>query len=119
MQNNRKIGSTYEAFVAQYLEDKGYRIVATNYRIRQAEIDIIAYDKGCLVFAEVKYRKDTSSGHPLEAVTHTKMQKIGRAALAYMQSNRLSIDEIPVRFDVIGVVKNQITHITNAFDFYS
>ena len=42
MQNNRKVGNHYEQMAAQYLSDKGYRIVAVNYRIRQAEIDIIA-----------------------------------------------------------------------------
>lgn len=117
MQNNRAIGGTYEQYAANYLEKAGYRIVAFNYRVRQAEIDIIAYDQDCLVFIEVKYRKNLMSGHPLEAITQNKILKICRAAIAYMQSHGISVDGTPIRFDVIGILGDEISHIKNAFDY--
>ena len=56
-QNNRQIGSLYEAQAKVYLEDKAYRIIAMNYRTRQGEIDMIATDREYTVFIEIKYRK--------------------------------------------------------------
>lgn len=117
MQNNREVGGFYEQKAAQYLSDKGYRIVAVNYRVRQAEIDIIAYDKKCLVFVEVKYRKDLSNGHPLDAITPNKIKKICRAALSYLQRQQLVIDDTEIRFDVIGIMNGEIMHIVNAFNY--
>ena len=119
MQNNRKVGNHYEQMAAQYLSDKGYRIVAVNYRIRQAEIDIIAYDNNCLVFVEVKYRKNTLNGHPFEAVTPAKIRKICRAALSYLQIHHLLIDETKMRFDVVGIIGTEIQHLKHAFDYVS
>lgn len=117
MQNNRQVGSRYEHMAADYLSDKGYQIVAINYRVRQAEIDIIAYDNKCLVFVEVKYRKNLTKGHPFEAITTNKIRKISRAALSYLQFNHISIDQAEIRFDVVGIIGNEILHLINAFDF--
>lgn len=117
MQNNRQVGSQYEQLAANYLSDKGYHIVAVNYRIRQAEIDIIAYDNECLVFVEVKYRKNLLNGHPFEAITRNKVKKICRAALSYLQLNNILVDQTEIRFDVIGIIGNEIQHLLHAFDF--
>lgn len=117
MQNNRQVGSRYEQMAANYLSDKGYRIVAINYRVRQAEIDIIAYDNECLVFVEVKYRRSLNNGHPFEAITANKIKRICRAALSYLQIKHISIDDTEIRFDVIGIIDKEIFHLPHAFDF--
>lgn len=117
MQNNRQVGSQNEQKAANYLSDKGYRIVAINYRVRQAEIDIIAYDNKCLVFVEVKYRKNLTNGHPFEAITTNKIRKICRAALSYLQVNHIAIDQTEIRFDVVGIIGDEIQHLIHAFDF--
>ena len=67
--NKRKIGNTYEQMAAEYLQNAGVKIVEKNYRNRQGEIDLIGFDGECLVFFEVKYRKNASKGAPVEAVT--------------------------------------------------
>ena len=64
MQNNRTIGSEYEDIIVNYIKEKGYEILVTNYRCKQGEIDIVAKDGKYLVFIEVKYRKSSKTGVP-------------------------------------------------------
>lgn len=116
MKDNRKIGREKEDLAAEYLEKKGYFIIEKNYSVRQAELDIVARQNDTLVFAEVKYRKNDKTGHPLEAVNYNKQKKISKAALFYMQQNKISIYNTSIRFDVIGILDDNITHIENAFD---
>ena len=117
MYNKRREGQQKELVATEYLKNKGYFIIQTNFRVRQGEIDIIARDGETIVFVEVKYRKDLSSGNPLEAVNYAKQRKICRTALFYMNLNKISPDNTPIRFDVIGILGEEITHIVNAFDF--
>lgn len=116
MQNNREIGTKYETAVCQYLENKGYKIVEKNFRCKQGEIDIIAYDGSCLVFVEVKYRRNTKTGHPMEAVSYYKQRTISKVAIYYMYSHGIS-DTVPVRFDVASVLGDHIDYIENAFNY--
>ena len=117
MDNKRQTGKNYEDLAIKFLQDKGYFIIEKNFQVRQAEIDIIARDGSTIVFVEVKYRSSASSGHPLEAVTISKQRKICKAALFYMNKNKISPDNTSIRFDVIGILGNDITHIENAFDY--
>lgn len=117
MQNNRKTGQEKETVAVEYLRNKGYFIIQTNYRVRQAEIDIIARDGSCIVFVEVKYRSTDALGNPLEAVDLGKQKKISKAALFYMCNNKISPDNTPIRFDVVGILGDEVTHIVNAFDY--
>lgn len=117
MDNKRQQGKNYEERAVKYLEDKGYFIIDRNYHVRQAEIDIIARYDSTIVFIEVKYRTNSLSGHPLEAVTVPKQKRICKAALFYMNQNKISIDNTCIRFDVIGILGEEITHLENAFDF--
>ena len=59
--NTRKIGTEYESRAAEWLEDIGYEILSRNFRSSYGEIDLIARQGACLVFVEVKYRKNSSS----------------------------------------------------------
>ena len=62
---------------------------------------------------EVKSRESEMFGRPSEAVDRTKQNKIRKAALVYLNSNKLS--EAAVRFDVIEILGGEINHIKNAF----
>ena len=114
--NRRKVGTQFEQLAAQYLEKQGYRILETNFRCRQGEIDLIARDGRYLVFVEVKYRRGRSSGTPLEAVSPLKQRQISKIALFYLNRYKLGEDQ-PIRFDVVGISPGGITHVENAFDF--
>ena len=115
MQNKRAIGSNYEKIAGQYLEQLGYQIVEYNFHSRFGEIDIIAKHQGYLVFVEVKYRENDKSGHPLEAVSVSKQRTISKCAFYYMQKNKLH--DVPVRFDVVAILGEELQVVQNAFDF--
>ena len=112
--NKRKLGEKIEQNVAEYLKTQGYIILEQNFRCRLGEIDIIAKEKNCIVFIEVKYRKNVVSGYPEEAVNFHKQQKIIKSSLYYIQKNHISINSC-FRYDVVSVINNKITIIKNAF----
>ena len=114
--NTRQTGSGCDTTAALFLEGQNYVILERNYRCRRGEIDIIARDGSCLVFAEVKYRHSGAAGDPLEAVDRRKQKRICYTALWYLQAKNID-PEGPIRFDVIGMTDNDIIHIKNAFDF--
>jgi putative endonuclease len=115
------VGQLGEALAAEYLRDRRYVIVETNYRRACGEVDIIARDRGALVFVEVKCRSSDRYGAPSEAVDARKQRQLSRIALEYLHARQLV--DTPARFDVISVrlhPDNQqptIEHIQNAFDF--
>jgi len=112
--NHRRIGNEYEELACNYLKQNGFTIVERNFYSRHGEIDIIAREVDCLVFVEVKYRRTTRYGTPQEAVTLKKQQAIRYTAKYYLYKNGLT-DKEKDRFDVIGILKENINHIRNAF----
>ena len=117
MQNNRTVGTNYERIAAEYLERKGYEILACNYRCRMGEIDLIARDHTILVFVEVKYRSNACKGNPLEAITKKKQKVISRCANHFLVCSNLY--NVSCRFDAIGILNGKIQHIENAFEYLS
>lgn len=112
--NNYEQGKRQEQFAAEYLEQKGYQILARNYRCYCGEIDLIAKHQSYLVFVEVKYRTLLSNGYPQEAVTVKKQQRIYRSAQYYMKEFSIPVTT-PCRFDVVSIVGTTINIIQNAF----
>lgn len=115
MENKREIGTANERKAAAYLISKGYEILEYNFFCRTGEIDIVAKDGEYLVFVEVKYRENTRKGYPLEAISLSKQKSISKAAVYYMTAKGLTY--MPVRFDVVGILKDEIQLIKNAFDY--
>jgi putative endonuclease len=113
----RQLGIEGEELAVQFLKKKGYKIVSRNFKSPVGEMDIIAEDGGTLVFVEVKTRTDDSFGHPFEAVTPRKRDKLRKVALSYLKRSR---QEVPSRFDVLSIEtdgKNHtIEHIKDAFE---
>ena len=112
--NKRKVGADKESIAAAYLQENGCQIIKQNFRCRQGEIDLIARHKEYLVFAEVKYRKDSAMGSPEEAVGLRKQKTICRVADFYRACFGIG-DHTPVRYDVIAICGEEITWIQNAF----
>ena len=115
--NKRKIGADKEKLAAEYLEAMGLKVICRNYRTRYEEIDIIAKDEETYVFVEVKYRKSDRYGNPLEAVNANKIKRISMGAVSYLNNHKLPLDNTSVRFDVIGICKDDITYVKNAFGY--
>lgn len=112
--NKRQLGADYEDKACEYLESKGYIILDRNFRNKNGEIDIIAKDKECLVFIEVKYRQNKTYGYSTEAVNYRKQAIIYRVAENYL-SYKSEYYGMPCRFDVIGFDNDNLNHIKNAF----
>ena len=115
-QSNHIKGVTYELVAAEYLERNGLQILETNYRISQGEIDLIVKDGEYLVFVEVKYRKSDAHGYPEEAVGIAKQRSICRVSDHYRMKHQIGEFE-PMRYDVVSILKNEITWIKNAFPY--
>lgn len=111
--NKRAIGSYYEQVAKVYLEQQGYHILATNFRCKLGEIDLIAQQDAYIIFVEVKYRRTLAFGYPREAVNYTKQQHILRTAQYYLIT-KVGY-EAPCRFDVIEVLDEKVTHLKAAF----
>ncbi len=112
--SNISIGQKGEELAQEYLVKKGYKIVDTNKRFsRFCEIDIIAKDKDTYVFCEVKTRKTTICGSPLEAITKTKYANIKKGMFFYRQENP---DCKKYRIDAVAILlepKLEIIHLKN------
>lgn len=112
--NRRSIGTEQETKVQEYLQTQGYEILARNFYTKHGEIDLITKKDGYLIFIEVKYRADERFGAPEEAVDFRKQKRIIGAAQYYMYKNRIPFDT-PCRFDVAGVMGEEIRITENAF----
>ena len=99
-----ELGKRGEEATADFLTQKGYRIIERNYKNKLGEIDIIAKDKKTLCFIEVKTRSNLRFGYPEEAVTERKQKKLNKVALTYLKQYNLL--HIPARFDIASVILN-------------
>lgn len=114
--NRRKVGEKYEEQAAGYLEKLGFTLLERNFRCRQGEIDLVGLHEECLVFVEVKYRKDMLSGAPEEAVGERKQMKICMASDYYRVMHRETAD-MQVRYDVVAVCQDKVSWYPNAFPY--
>ena len=110
---NKIEGDISETSAVNFLERKGYKILQTNYKTKFGEIDIIAKDKDCFVFVEVKKRSTLAFGRPIEAVDFKKQQKIRKTAEFWLMLKHKSQSDC--RFDVIEILADEINHEINAF----
>ncbi|QQS43676.1 YraN family protein [Candidatus Roizmanbacteria bacterium] len=99
--DNKKTGSYGESIAIAFLKSKGYAIYAKNSTSRWGEIDIIAEKNNVIHFVEVKTRKSTKQGLPVEAVTYHKITKLLRTVQFYIHSNALYNKKFQI--DVIGI----------------
>lgn len=114
-------GAAGEILAARFLRDKGYTVVASNYRCRQGEIDIIATHGRYIVFVEVKTRRSDALYAPREAVTAAKQRRLLQTAAIYLARTAISLQP---RFDVVEVVTDtnnpmlavEINHIMGAYE---
>lgn len=113
-----RLGRWGEDHARRYLEGQGYTVLATNYRSRWGEVDIVARLGEEFVFVEVKTRRGTAFGTPEESVTATKSRRLIATAQDYLQKNDLEqaqwrIDVITVHLDKSGKLL-EVNHLENA-----
>jgi putative endonuclease len=116
MAEHNKLGNEGEKYAAKFLADKGYQILATNWRYGKKEIDIIARKAGIIAIVEVKTRTTDYFGRPEESVNLAKQKYLVEAANHFIQQIDFEAD---VRFDIISILKNgrnlKIEHIEEAY----
>ncbi len=99
----KRLGSAGERLAAAWLEERGYRVLARNWRCPYGELDLVAEREGELVFVEVKTRRGTRLGAPEEAVTAAKRRHLVASAVAYLDAADDGAAERPYRIDVVAV----------------
>lgn len=100
MARSKLTGSWGEALAAEYLRKKHYQILAVGFHSRFGEIDLIAKDRKCLVFVEVKLRKNADFASAREYVNRSKQDRIRATASVYLSRNPT---DLPSRFDVVEI----------------
>ena len=113
MSNKREEGIQGEEQAAKTLKSKGYRIIEKNYRSPFGELDIIAEEGGYLVFVEVKKRNTRTFGDSFEAINAVKKKRIVRTAMFYMKTHKYQ--DRKVRFDVVGIDRENVKIVKHAF----
>ena len=118
MSNTKAAGDRGEALTANYLRKAGYTLLASQWRCRFGELDLVAKDRwGTCCFVEVKLRSGTSHGLPREAVDSRKRSRLRAAAACYLSTHDL---DVPARFDVAEVYENdgvlRLNYLENAFE---
>ncbi len=117
-QERLSLGKMGEELAVTRLRAMKYQILERNYRCPLGEMDIVAREKGSLVFVEVKTRATKDFGGPAAAVNERKQRQLSRVALMYINQKR--VRDVPARFDVVAVdlsgPKPGIEIIQNAFD---
>ena len=119
MAEHNDLGKLGEGKAVEFLQEKGYEILETNWIFDKAEIDIIAQKGTVLAVVEVKTRSSIDYGLPQDFVKPKKIQLLLKAINEYVLSNDL---EVEVRFDIIAIhIENSnlvIEHIEEAFYYF-
>ncbi|MFM7018442.1 YraN family protein [Flavobacterium sp.] len=119
MADHNELGKQGEALAVEFLQQKGYEILETNWTFQKAEIDIIAQKDSVLAIVEVKTRSSIDYGLPQDFVKPKKIQLLVKAVNEYVLVNDLDLE---VRFDIIAIHKDgaefNLEHIEEAFYYF-
>lgn len=121
MSRQHETGRIGEEAVCQYLGERGYEILARNFRVRGGEIDIIARRGEEMAFVEVKTRKPHALESGFEAVGTAKQHRIIRAGYRYCEKQGIADTDYYFRYDIAEVIcldgrVLNIDYLENAFD---
>ena len=100
MGRSNLLGAWGETLAAEYLRKKHYKILASGYRCRFGESDLIAANRTYLVFVEVKLRKSPNFALAREYVDTRKQERLRAAASMYLAQNPTNL---LCRFDIIEI----------------
>ena len=114
--SRHSLGWEGENKACELLLKKGYQILHRNFRIKKAEIDIIATRDDLIIFVEVKSRTSKWIENLAELVTPKQRRLLVQAADHYLVSKAITHE---ARFDIITLYKSgntlEIQHLEDAF----
>jgi len=99
--SRKNLGKFGERVAAQYLSNKGYRILENNYTCPLGELDLIAEKGNRLIFIEVRTRRGSSFGRAEETIGREKQKRVRRLAQYYLAA--AGCEERAVQFDIVAV----------------
>lgn len=115
---NSELGKKGEAIALNYLLEKGFSLVAKNFRYQRAEIDLIMLKNELLIFVEVKYRTRTHYGYPEQAVDKRKQQHLLKVVHFYLEQHAI---QTPIRCDTIAITETkaglEVLHLEDAWGY--
>lgn len=119
MAEHNELGKLGEELAVDFLIDKGYEILETNWVFQKAEVDIIAQNGNILAVVEVKTRSSIDFGSPQDFVKPKKIKLLVKAVNEYVIVNDLDVE---VRFDIIAIHAKgkqfEIEHLEEAFYYF-
>lgn len=114
MKNTTKQGLAAEEAARQFLTKKGHKVIASNVRCRFYELDIISTQHDYVILTEVKYRKNSSYGGGLSAISANKSKRLRNGFAVWLSENQ-QFEKLQPRIDVIAVDESGlIEHVENA-----
>jgi len=108
------LGKKGEDRAVEALEKAGMAIIARNFRSKTGEIDIIALDGEILVFIEVKAWSIFGMENLSYSLSPKKQRRIIETAKYFLSINRQYYGRA-IRFDVVFIGKEAVTHLASAF----
>ena len=106
----KNLGDSGERVAALFLEQRGYKILARNFRSRLGEMDLIAEDADGLAFVEVRARRGSTAGAPEESLTPRKRVRLIAVAQAFLQEHPESAERA-WRIDLVAIELNRAGRI--------
>ena len=89
MATHNDTGKKGEELAKSFLIEKGYEILASNYRYKKAEIDLIAKKENILAIIEVKTRTSIDYGAPESFVNNKKIKLILGQSISWPNEEQL------------------------------
>ena len=121
MAKHNDIGDKGEELACDYLLNKGYLLMAKNYRYQKSELDLVMFYNSNVIVVEVKTRSTNYFGEPFDFVDTKKQNMLIEGASGFLEE-RDNLDA-EIRFDVVSIVLNpdgthRIDHLEDAFGAY-
>jgi putative endonuclease len=111
MTSTQAKGAAAEELAAQYLAERGLRLIGRNFRVRGGEIDLICRDGATVVFVEVRLRRRSDYGGAAASITAAKQAKIVMAARHWLARHGNAV----CRFDCVLLDGEHIEWLRDAF----
>ena len=121
MTNSKKLGELGEKIAQKHLKEKGYKILARNFKKKWGEIDIVAKKRKKIVFIEVKTIRKKEGFFPEDEIDQKKKKQLIKIDQIYLQESKIPL-ETPWQIDIIAIEispnlkKAKIRHYKNAVE---
>lgn len=100
--STKQLGDLGEQLAADHLENHGQHVVARNWRCAEGELDLVTLDGNVLAAVEVKTRRSTRYGSPLDAINHHKARRLRKLLMVFVRDHEIRVQS--VRIDAVAIV---------------